>query len=582
MKSAPRSAAFVSLPDLALIGDRRSCALLDKQGNVVWYCPERFDKPAMLAYLLDPEKGGSWQLLSNGLSFKEREYIAESAILRTRLSCPAGELVLEDWMPLNGRFYGICRRLSAAPLPVTLRLTPRPNYARSRAVLELREEKHACIDFNLHLYASHPLEIQEDAVCCNIPEGEKAWFALAEKTFECHEILIEESYRQTLENWAKVASHISYKGPYEKEVHNSLRLLRMLTFHLNGGVIAAATTSLPEVLEGDRNYDYRYVWLRDAAMIVSALTRAGSDGVEERQFLSFICSAMHRLKEPVVPFFTLDEQPAPHEQEIPLQGYRNSRPVRIGNNANNQLQLDASSNVLIAAKVIYNAFNTREHWETIRMLANYVCEHWQEPDHGMWEEKTKKHFTSSKVIASCSLEYIAKHSQDEQEKKRWLQAAGQIRLFIEENCLTPEGAYAAYAGAQTVDVSAVLFPIWGFVDAETAEIIKTVEVLERDYCYNHLYRRQLINFDAKKEGVFLAGSLWVAQYWVMRKNWQKVEASLDAILPYMNDIGIMPEEADPDTGEWLGNLPQTFVHASLIGTLIDYKRARYDKDKTED
>jgi GH15 family glucan-1,4-alpha-glucosidase len=579
MKSDPHSAAFVPLHDLALIGDRRSCALLDKQGNIVWYCPERFDKPALLAQLLDPDKGGGWQLLANGMAFKKREYIAESAILRTQLSCPAGELTLEDWMPLNGRFYGICRRLSATPLPVMFRLTPRPEYARSKAVLELLSDKHVCIDFNLHLYASHPLEIHEDAISCRIPEGEKAWLTLAEKTFECQETLIEESYQQTLENWAAVASHITYKGPYEKEVHNSLRLLRMLTYHLNGGIIAAATTSLPEVLGGERNYDYRYVWLRDAAMIVSALTRAGSDGVEERQFLSFICSAMHRLKEPVVPFFTLDEQPAPHEQEIPLQGYRNSRPVRIGNNANNQLQLDATSNVLIAAKVIYNAYDTREHWETISMLANYVSEHWHEPDHGMWEEKTKKHYTSSKVIAACSLEYIAKHSEHEQEKERWQQASGHIRTFIKENCLTQEGAYAAYAGAQTVDVSAVLFPIWGFVEAEAPAIIKTIAVLERDYCYNNLYRRQLINFNAEKEGVFLAGSLWVAQYWVMRKDWQKVEAGLDAILAFMNDVGILPEEADPDTGEWLGNLPQTFVHASLIGTLIDYKSERYNKQE---
>ncbi|AHM62075.1 hypothetical protein D770_19120 [Flammeovirgaceae bacterium 311] len=577
MKSAPPSTAFVPLHELALIGDRRSCALLDQQGNIVWYCPGRFDKPALLAQLLDPEKGGSWQLSTEGIEFKKRAYIDDSAILQTLFTGPAGTLTLEDWMPLNGRFYGICRRLSAAPVPVSLTLSPRPNYARSKPVLALKDSRHASIDYTLHLYASHPLEIKGDVIVCSIPKGEKAWFALAEKSFRCHENIIEESYNQTLKNWAEVASHITYTGPYEQEVRNSLRLLRMLTFHTNGGIIAAATTSLPEVLGGQRNYDYRFVWLRDAAMIVSALTRAGSDGVEERQFLSFICSAMRRLKEPVVPFFTLDEQPAPHEEEIPLQGYRNSRPVRIGNNANHQLQLDANSNVLIAAKVIYNAFDTREHWDTISMLADHITAHWQDPDHGMWEENSKEHFTSSKVIAACSLEYISKHSRDEQEKNRWQRAAKEIRKFIQENCLTREGAYAAYAGAQTVDVSAVLIPIWGFVDAEAPEMLKTIAALERDYCYKHLYRRQLIDFDAKEEGVFLAGSLWVAQYWVMRRDWQKVEATLEAILAFMNDVGIMPEEADPDTGEWLGNLPQTFVHASLIGTLIDYKRERFDK-----
>jgi GH15 family glucan-1,4-alpha-glucosidase len=251
--------------------------------------------------------------------------------------------------------------------------------------------------------------------------------------------------------------------------------------------------------------------------------------------------------------------------------------VHYGNDASNQLQLDANSNVLIAAKVIYNRYKTREHWDTIQHLANFLVEHWKEPDHGIWEEIPRHQYTSSKVITSISLKYIAEHSEDEEEKRRWQNTSNLIRKYVEENCLTPEGAYAAYAGSDQVDVSAVLFPLWGYNDADSKAMLKTIQVLEQKHSRNHFYRQYLVEFDARQEGVFLAGTLWIAQYWVMRRDWDKVEAILGAALRFMNDAGIMPEEGNPETGEWLGNLPQTFVHASLIGAIIDYKHARYGK-----
>lgn len=567
-----------ALHQLALIGDRRSCALVDQQGNIVWYCPGRFDKPALLAHLLDPEKGGCWQLETPGLQYKNRSYHEDSALLRTQYTGDGESLTLEDWMPLDSTFYGICRRLTASPVPVRFTLWPRPDFGNRSPALLLHSSSHIGIDLNLHVYASHPLTLQDGVISCQIPAGEEAWMVLSEKSFRCQETTVMESRKQTLKNWEAVNSHITYKGVYEGAVQNSLRVLRMLTFQQNGGIIAAATTSLPEVPGGDRNYDYRFVWLRDTAMIVSALTRAGSDGVEERKFLSFICGAMRRIHAPVVPFFSLDEQPAPHEQELPLRGYLNSQPVRIGNNANNQLQLDAISNVLIAAKVIYNAFDTREHWETVQQLANYLADHWQEADHGIWEETPLNQYTSSKVIAAVSLEYIAEYAENEEKKNKWTRTAKAIREYVQQHCLTSTGAYAAYAGADTTDVSAILFPIWGYTQADAPEMLQTVARLEQDYCQNNLYRRHLVEFDSQQEGAFLAGTLWVAQYWVMRKEWTKVEAILEATLAFMNEAGLMPEEGNPLTGEWLGNLPQAFVHASLIGTVIDYQKARYDKN----
>lgn len=572
---------FTRLHELALIGDRRTCALLDKQGNIVWYCPKRFDNPSLFAHLLDPDKGGAWTLEIEGMAFDKRAYLEDSGILQTQFTGKKGNLQLEDWMPLDARFYGICRKLSPSPVAYRMHLSPRPNYSRQSPVLEQIKDTHATLEFDFHFYSSHPLTVEQDALSCQVPAGEEAWFILAEIALDKPKEILEQVRELTQKNWQEVASHITYKGPYEEEVRNSLRLLRMLTYAQNGGIIAAATTSLPEVIGGGRNYDYRYVWLRDAAMIVSALARAGSDGEEERLFLSFICTAMHRIPKPVVPMLTLDEQPAGAEQFLDLSGYKNSTPVRYGNGASNQLQLDANSNVLLAAKVIYNRYNTREHWETVQSLANFLVEHWQEPDHGIWEENEKHQYTSSKVITSISLQYIAEYSEDKEEKKRWLDTAQKIKAFVKQNCHTAEGAYAVYAGSEEVDVSAILFPIWGFTEADTPAMLKTIEKLDQDYCQNNLYRRHLVEFDSRQEGAFLAGTLWVAQYWVMRRDWEKVETILGAALRFMNDVGIMPEEGNPETGEWLGNLPQTFVHASLIGAIIDYKKARYGEEENK-
>ncbi|HEX6982458.1 MAG TPA: glycoside hydrolase family 15 protein [Balneolaceae bacterium] len=572
--------SFTPLSDLALIGDRRTCALLDKQGNIVWYCPKRFDNPSLFAHLLDPGKGGAWKLEAEGLEFEERTYLEDSALLQTHLTSEEGSLLLEDWMPLDTRFYGICRKLSQSPVSYTMRINPRPDYARQSPVLENKGEKHVTLEFDFHLYASHQLKVEQESISCRVPAGEEAWLILAEKALDNPEEILEEVRERTLKNWREIAGHITYKGPYEDEVRKSLRLLRMLTYAQNGSVIAAATSSLPQIIGGKRNHDYRYVWLRDSAMIVSALTRAGSDGKEERKFLSFICSAMHRIPEPVVPLLTLEGQPAGKEQTLDnFRGYKDSRPAHYGNKTHDQLQLGANSNVLIAAKVIYNYFSTREHWDTVKRLANFLVEHWNEPDHGIWEEIPKNHYTSSKVVASTSLEYIAEHSEDKAEKKRWQEAALQIRQYVDENCRTSEGAYAYYAGSEDVDVSAILFPIWGYTDADSEAMLATVKVLEREYCQNHLYHRYREEYDSREEGAFLAATLWMAQYWVMRRNWEKVKEILKAALRFMNDVGIMPEQGDPKTGEWLGNLPQTFVHASLIGTIIDYKHARYGTDE---
>lgn len=585
---------FPEIRDLAVIGDRRTAALVTTDGSIVWYCPGRFDRPSLFASLLDPERGGTWTIeAEKDSAFKTRRYLEDSGVLQTSFQISEGEFQITDWMPVGDNLpHGICRQVSPANSDVMMTLQPAPNYARNKAILRHREQTveitHQISEKekeSFYLYASHPLQISEEVVQIQIPRGEQGWAVLLNKPLDlpiANEL--DDWLEITIKRWRQITSHIKYYGPYQKEVASSIRALRLLTFEENGGIIAAPTTSLPEVVGGRRNYDYRYVWLRDAGMIVSSLIRAGSDGTEDRRFLDFICRYDHDYgKLPLLPFLTLSGETAPDIEPLDLKGYKNSKPVRIGNVANKQLQLDAYANVLLAAKLIYSRFDTREHWYLVEKLADFLTDNWREPDNGMWEEQILRQYTSSKVITACGLKFIAEHAQNETQAKRWRSAASDIRDYVAQECINSEGAYAAYAGGEAVDVSAALFPVWNYTAPDTPEMLATMKALERDYSTDNLYRRNLAQFDSNKEGAFLAGTLWVAQYWIMRRDFEKVTAILNAALKYSNDLGFFAEEADPNTGQMLGNFPQTFVHSALIGAVIDLKAALEEKpEKTAD
>ncbi len=567
--------SFPAIRDLAIIGDRRTTALVTNTGAIVWYCPKRFDYPSLFAALLDLDRGGSWTVQIPDATCARRSYLEDSGVLETTLVTPAGELQVTDWMPMGDHTPGgICRQFSAAPTDITITLQPAPDYARRSPHFQYKEQAIQ-IDEQHYLYASHPLTLKGKQIDCIIPQGETGWNLLVDAPLT---IPIENQLKlwleETLQCWRQITTHATYHGPYEREVAASIRALRLLTFEDNGGIIAAPTTSLPEVIGGQRNYDYRYVWLRDAGMIVSVLTRAGSDGTEARRFLDFICGYDRDSgNQPLMPFSTLDGETALSEESLDLMGYCHSKPVMIGNAAKDQLQLDAYGNVLLAAKLIYNRFDTREHWSLITEIADFLVDHWHDPDYGIWEERDKQQYTSSKVIAACGLKFIADVAQTADQAHRWRAAEQSIRQFIAQHCLTSEGAYAVIAGSEAVDVTAALFPVWAYTEPDTPEMITTMQVLERDYATGYLYRRHLQDFDSQMEGAFLAGTFWVAQYWIMRRDLQRARSIIDAALEFANDLGLFAEEADPETKQMLGNFPQTFVHAAFIGAVIDLKTA---------
>ncbi len=562
----------ITIRDLGIIGDRRTCAMITTQGEVVWYCPHRFDKPSIFSRLIDPAKGGFWKFSYDGKEFLDRDYQERSALLTSRYK----NLEVIDFMPLNHGREGICRIFSKAPVDIKNEIFPKPFYGVGLPEYEINEEQNSIsISRSFHLTASHPLTVVTGRIMFTIPKGEKGWAFLStgdlKVDVQTTEVL--KWKEATLLAWKKIASQVGYKGKYEKEVNNSLRALQLLTFQENGGIIAAATTSLPEVPGEHRNYDYRYVWLRDSAMITSALLRADSKGEEEKKFLSFLCDAKFRNSQKILlPFYSLDKLVAQPEEELPLAGYQASRPVRTGNNAMAQLQLDANANVLLAAKLIYERFPEKDHWETVSSIAEELVERWKEKDHGIWEETAKEHFTSSKAIVAKAMEFISEFTDEKEQKERWLNTAREIRQFINKNCLTKDGAYATYPGSEKVDITAALFPVWLFTEPDSPEMKKTISILEEKHRDGQLYRRTLSCYDASKEGVFLAGCFWMAQYYIMANDLEKAERIIDTALKFSNDLGFFSEEGNVEREEMLGNFPQSFVHASFIGAILDLNK----------
>jgi GH15 family glucan-1,4-alpha-glucosidase len=567
---------MTSIRDLALIGDRRTAAILDRNGAVVWYCPGRFDRSSLLAALLDAERGGAWTLDAPGLRPASRCYRGDSAILETTLAVEGGTFAATDWMPMGNNVpNGICRCFSAPPVEVTLQLSPAPDYAREAPRLQ-REGAGICINGRWWLYASSELIVDDRTARLRLPPEQPGWAVLVDEPLDSVDAAdLERWHGETIASWRDISDRATYHGPFEEQVAQSLRALRLLTHRDLGGILAAATTSLPEVPGGDRNYDYRYVWMRDASMIVSALVRAGSQGPDERHFLDFICSSLQQEddKPLLPPFLSLDFEPAESVSCLDLAGYQDSRPVRIGNNANDQLQLDGFANVLLAAKLIYGRHDTREHWATARRIAEFLVDNWHRADYGIWEEHEARQYTTSKVVVSCGLRYIADFAENEDQARRWRNASKDIDAYVHSHCLTREGAYAVYAGADTVDVSAALFPAWGYCEAGSDAMLATISLLESRYRRGHLYWRHLEELPRFREGAFLAGSIWVAQYWVLRGDLDRARCMLEEILGYANDLGYFGEEADPTSGAMLGNFPQAFVHASFIGAMVDYRDA---------
>ena len=468
------------LEDIGLIGNRRTAAAVGSDATVCWFSPHRFDGPSLFNGLLDPQKG-MWRVSLPGAVPRSRRYIGDSAVLETRLAHTDAVFVVTDWMTIGDDAPAglLCRSFSQAPDDVTISFEAWSDYGCCPA-LPAMVDGVAVFEDGCHLFASHPLERDGRAVRWRLPRGEAGWTVLADAPRRRPSAEDLATWRSTtIERWHALAETTSYAGPYREQAEVSLRQLRLLIFEPTGAVVAAPTAGLPEVIGGRRNYDYRYSWLRDTAMVVRALLRTAARTAEAEEFLAFAAASRRCTRgAPLDAVVTIDGYPVPEERNPPLAGYDGSRPVRIGNRAGKQLQLGALGIFLLAAGMIYRERHACPHWDVAREVADFLVAHWREPDSGIWELPAKRQYTESKVFAACGLEAVAPFA-DKLRQERYRAAAQAIRRHVMRRCLTSEGAFAAFEGGRGVDVSAALFPAWGFCAPDAPEMDATMRRLHR-------------------------------------------------------------------------------------------------------
>jgi alpha,alpha-trehalase len=567
------------IEDLAIVGDRHTAAVISKSGEVVWYCPGRFDAPSLLGGLLDPATGGMWQVDLPDAVPERRRYVGDSGVLETVLR-HARET---DWMTLpRGEVPRgmLCRSFGAAPATFRLRLLPRSDYARRIPQLIRATGTRIVIDDRFQLQASHPAHISGAAIEVRVPRGEQSWAVLSD--LEASKALATADRLNfwrtaTLDAWRELAERYHCDGDYGEQVKDSLRALRLLIFEETGAVAAAVTTSLPEIIGGKRNFDYRFCWLRDAGLAVRALTRFEPEGFEARRFLDFvsgICGTGYSAA--LDPVTAVGGERVPDQRRLKLAGYYASHPNWIGNLAGQQLQTGSLASFLLAAVDVYERLEPRLHWEVTSEVANFLVANWRRRDSGIWELRRRRQFTTSKVLAVCALEGMAKFAENSGEAARYRTAAGEIRGYVARYCRTREGGYAAVAGEKVVDVSAALYPVFGYSSAADAAMDATIRELEACYrCGEALYHRYLENAKvSRREGAFLAGTFWVAHYWIARGELERGRRIMDAGLRHANDLGLFAEEVDAGSGRLLGNFPLALVHASFLAAVADYRDAR--------
>jgi GH15 family glucan-1,4-alpha-glucosidase len=592
------------IADYAVIGDCRSAALISKTGSLDWLCWPRFDSPALFCALLDP-KGGSFVVQPAAPFTSERCYVESTNVLETTFRTSTGVARLTDLMPVASEAdkrrtlwpeHQILRRIEclAGEVAMTLRFEPRPDYARR--VPRLRP----CGRLGIHaqhgvqllsLTTDFPVAIEGDGASASasfaLRAGERRYASLAFSDSEPAVIppLGDEAERriETSINWWRAwAARCRYDGPHRQAVVRSALVLKLMTYAPSGAVVAAPTTSLPEKLGGERNWDYRYCWLRDSSLTLQALHDLGYS-VEAHAYLSWLVHATRVTWPRLRPLYDVYGEPHLTEKALDhLEGFAGSRPVRVGNDATGQLQLDVYGELLDAAYQLRRRGGELDR-TTARMLGGLgetVCRCWREPDEGIWEIRGgRRHHTFSKAMCWVALDRLVRlHDEGHVRiaRDRFAATRDEIRREVEEHGFSPRlGGYVSEFDGDDVDASLLLLSRYGYVAGDSPRMRGTLAaVLARLGRNGLLYRYANDDGLPPGEGAFGICSFWAVHALAQAGDVARATAVLEHLLGYANDVGLYAEEIDPETGAALGNFPQAFTHVGLIDAALSLEEAR--------
>jgi GH15 family glucan-1,4-alpha-glucosidase len=588
---------YLPIEEHAIVGDLRTVALVGTDGTIDWYCPARFDAPSLFASLLDAEKGGYFALSCPSATHPKQLYLPDTNILVTRfLGADAVGEVIDFMVPETSGTAAprdlLVRQVRAVRGSATFELACYPafDYARAEHKIELVEGVGAVFTSSLGrvvLRTHIPLKIDEDGVRATFTLGEGETVDLQLEwngevrppvTGECDGL-----FERTTDFWQRWVGQSRYRGRWREMVHRSALALKLLVYHPTGALIAAPTTSLPEQLGGSRNWDYRYSWLRDAAFTVYALMGLGflEEAAAFMEWVQKRCESAS-LEKDVMIMYAVDGSEHIEEQVLGhLSGYRDSKPVRIGNGAVGQRQIDVYGE-LMDSVYLYNREVPISYdlWTGLAKRLDWLSAHWQEPDEGIWEVRgPRQRFTYSAMMTWVAYDRAGRLARDRglpAPVERWRKLAASAYKFVQESCWDSEiGAYVMHPGSKNLDASMLMMPLVKFSGPTDPRLLSTLDRIGAELTSDSLvYRYAQTGHDGLSgdEGTFNLCSFWYVDALTAAGRVKEARTIFEKMLTYANHVGLYSEEIGP-TGEALGNFPQAFTHLALISAATNLDRA---------
>jgi GH15 family glucan-1,4-alpha-glucosidase len=583
-------ASGAKIEDYAFLSDTQTGALVSRDGCVDWLCFPRFDSAACFASLLGEKKNGHWSFSpTDKIDKVSRRYRGDTLIVETDIETASGAVRLIDFMPPRGKNPDLIRIIEGlrGEVRMQMELIIRFEYGLIVPWVRTAHDGLEAIAGPDGLILRTPIETRgEDLTTVaefTVKKGERVPFVLT--WFESHEeppraINPEHALRETENYWTEWSKRCCHEGPWAEAVMRSLITLKGLTYAPTGGIVAAATTSLPEEIGGVRNWDYRICWLRDATFTLYALMQAGY-GDEAKSWREWLLRAIAGSASQMQIMYGVRGERRLEEYEIPwLAGYENSKPVRVGNAASRQFQLDVYGEVLGAMHYAHEAGieNREADWRLQVELVKFLESNWDQPDEGIWEVRGgRKHFTHSKMMAWLAFDRAVKLVEKcgcsgDQHVERWKKIRDQIHAQVcERGYDAGKKAFTQVYGSDALDASLLMMPLVGFLPATDERVRGTIKAIERELMRDGFvlrYRPEEERVDGLPggEGVFLPCSFWFANCLHLIGRKAEARELFERLLGLRNDLGLLSEEYDPIARRQLGNFPQAFTHVALVNT----------------
>lgn len=594
MSEIRRVDGYMPIAGYAVIGDGRTCALIARDGSIDWLALPRFDSKTVFARLLDAERGGAFELGPDCEYQVEREYLRETNVLQTTFTTGRGAVRVSDAITLDHGgllpWFELSRRIEGLVGAVPMRWRVRPRFGAGEDDEETTIEpvrgaivaKSGSRIVTLHAFDGGTPVLMQDQIEGEFEtkKGSEALLVLRSS----HEEPIPLARRdwaarrltETADDWRRWLASAGVEGDWKEATQRSALVLRLLTYVPRGAIVAAPTTSLPAPIGGDQNHDYRFAWVRDMAFALDALLNLGLL-VQVHASFSWLLKTVARTEPDLHVFYDLDGETTSGEKELDLAGYRGSQPVRRGNQAASQLQLGCYGDLLETAALYVANGNALDDATAERLadIVDHLRKIWKKKDSGIWELDEHEHYTSSKLSAwmafDRALELVGEGQLPGDSADAWREAAEEIRAFVEAECWSDaRGSYLMYAGSDKLDASVLRVSRMNYLDPQGDRFAATIDAIHEELGARGplLYR---YSGQQGKEGTFVACSFWLVEALARAGRLDEARRTMDELIAFANDVGLLSEQIDPRTGDFLGNFPQGLSHLALVNAAAAIK-----------